>query len=234
MAQHKTPQGSKTEEVTVDTLLSNRWWTFSVRALAVALFGIAVLARENRPLVEFSRWFGIAAVVSGLLTLCATVVRFDAGNPWDDPNWDGIPTFTLDLSWRPLTVQGALSFVTGAVVLVTPITSARPLFAIIAGLALTTALCQVLTAGQLQRLATGWQAMTLAAVISFCSGLTLAASSGAAATTRMTIVAGSALIEAAALVVVAVLLERSLRVAPAPLVVQVHAVELLPGRTARP
>jgi uncharacterized membrane protein HdeD (DUF308 family) len=217
----------------MDTLLRNRWWTFAVRALALAVFGIAVLARQDLSPVDFSRWFGAAAVISGLLALRATVVRFDAGNPWGDPNWDGTPTYTIDLPWRSLAAEGVASFAAGVLILVTPVTSTRTLFGLIAGLALVTAVAQVLTAGQLQRFAEGSQAMAFAAVLSLAAGLTLIAASGATATARMTVVASAALIEAAALAAIAVPLLRWERVTPAPVLVQVRAADLHPGRSTR-
>jgi uncharacterized membrane protein HdeD (DUF308 family) len=217
----------------VDTLLRNRWWTFAVRAVAAALFGSMVLARQDLSLVDFSRWFGVAAVANGLLALAATVVRFDAGNPWGDPNWDGTPTYAIDPSWRSLAAEAVMSFVTGAVVLVTPITGERALFGLIAGWAVATGIAQALTAGQLQRLATGWQAMAFAAVVCFAAGLTLVAASEATATARMTVVASAALIEAAMLAAIAGPLLRSWRDAAEPVAVQVPVVVLVPARSAR-
>ena len=217
----------------MDTLLRNRWWTFAVRAVAAALFGSMVLARQDLSLVDFSRWFGVAAVVNGLLALGATVIRFDAGNPWGDAGWDGTPTYAIDPHWRSLAAEAVLSFVTGAVVLVTPITGERALFGTIAGWAVAAGIAQALIAGQLQRLATGWQAMAFAAVVSFAAGLTLVAASGATATARMTVVASAALIEAAMLAAIAVPLLRSWRDAAEPLAVQVPAVVLVPARSAR-
>jgi uncharacterized membrane protein HdeD (DUF308 family) len=218
----------------MDTLLARRWWAFPIRALTAALFGSAVLAQHGLVLSDFSRWFGIAAVVNGLFALGATVVSFDAGNPWGDPGWDGTPTFAVDPAWRGLVAEGVVSFVTGVVVLVTPITSDRALFGLIAALAFATAIAQALTAGQLQRLAAGWQAMTSAAVVSFSTGLTLilTASSGATATARMTVVAVAALIEAAILVAIGAALRRLARAPATPSRTTVLAADLVISDTA--
>jgi uncharacterized membrane protein HdeD (DUF308 family) len=218
----------------MDTLLAKHWCAFAIRALTAAFFGSAVLARHDLALADFSRWFGIAAVVNGLLALGVTVVRFDAGNPWGDPCWDGTPTFAIDPAWRGLVAEGVVSFVTGVVVLVTPITSGRTLFGMIAGLAFATAIAQALTASQLQRRAAGWQAMAFAAVVSFSTGLTLtlAASSGATATARMTVVAVAALAEAAILVAIGAALRRLAQATATPSRVTVLAADLVISDTA--
>jgi uncharacterized membrane protein HdeD (DUF308 family) len=196
------------EEVAVDTLLDSRWWTFAVRALVAALLGVAVLTRQDLSTHEFSRWFGVYAMVNGLLALRATVRSFDAGNPWGDPGWDGTPTYTIDLAWRAVAAEGVLSFVVGFVALVAPIRSDRVLFGVIAGAAFAIAVAQALAARALRDLATGGWAMALAATVSVAAGLVLVASPGAAATDRMAVVGGAALAEGALLVAIAAALRR--------------------------
>jgi uncharacterized membrane protein HdeD (DUF308 family) len=198
----------------MDTVIRSRWWTFIARAGVTALVGIAVLARQDLSLEDFSRWFGVAAVVNGLLALGATVVRFAAGNPWGDPGWDGTPTFAIDPAWRPLAAEGVLSFVTGLVLLVTPVTGERALFALVAALALAAGIAQAMTAEKLERLAAGWEAMGVCAVVSLGMGVFVAASSGLAADDRMKVVGGAALVEAAAFVAIGAALRRLDRTAP--------------------
>jgi uncharacterized membrane protein HdeD (DUF308 family) len=191
----------------MDTLLINRWWTFVARAVVAGLFGGAVVARQDPSLADFSQWFGIAAVVNGLVALGATVVGFDAGNPRGDPGWDGTPTFAIDPPWRPLAAEGVLSFVTGLVVLVTPVMGERTLFWVIASLALAAGVTQALTAVQLERLAAGWQAMAVCAAVSFAAGV-FAVASGLSVTDRMRVVAAAALVLAVAFVAIGAALRR--------------------------
>jgi uncharacterized membrane protein HdeD (DUF308 family) len=211
----------------VDTLLGNRWGTFALRAAVAALFGGAVLAQQDLSLGDFSRWFGVAVVVNGLLALGATVVRFEAGNPWGDPGWDGTPTFAIDPPWRPLAAEGVLSFVTGLVVLVTPVTRERPLFGVIAAVALAAGVAQGLTAVQLDRLAAGWVAMGICAAVSIGTGVLVLATDALASPDRMKIVAVAALVEAAALTAIGAELRSLTRAVPVPQGTTVLAAELI-------
>jgi hypothetical protein len=162
------------------------------------------------------------------------VVRFDAGNPWGDPGWDGTPTFAIDPPWRPLLVEGVLSFVVGLVVLVTPVTGERALFATIAVLAFGVGITQTLTAERLGRLAEGAEAMGIGAAVSFGTGVLALATDSLAVDDRMNAVAVAALIEAAAFVAVGAGLRRLDRSVPVPRGTTVLAAELIPVAGSNP
>jgi uncharacterized membrane protein HdeD (DUF308 family) len=217
----------------MDSLLSQRWWTFAVRALVAALFGSAILTRQSVSLHEFSRWFGIAALLIGPLALYAAVRRADAGNPWGDPGWDGTSTYWLDPAWRAVAAEGVASGVAGFIVLVAPIADEQVLFGIIAGAAFAVAVAQGLAAAEFSSLAAGGWAMSLSAAVSVATGLVLVGMHGSAAIDRMRVVGAAALIEAVLLAAIAVPLQRRWSIASAPRLVPVRAVALVPERTVR-
>jgi uncharacterized membrane protein HdeD (DUF308 family) len=197
------------------------------------LLGSAILTRQTVSLHEFSRWFGIAAMVNGPLALYAVVRRADAGNPWGDPGCDGTPTYWLDAGWRAVAAEGVVSGVAGFVVLVSPIANDRTMFGIIAGAAFALAVAQALAAREFPADATGERAMALTAAVSAATGFVLIGMHGSAESDRMRVVGGAALIVAVLLAAIAVPLQRRWSAASAPQLVPVRAAALVPERTVR-
>lgn len=217
----------------MDTLFSQRWWTFAVRALVTTLLGSAILSRQTVSLDEFSRWFGIAAMVNGAFALIAAVRQADAGNPWGDPSWDGTPTYWIDPAWRAVAAEGVVSGVAGFVVLVAPIANAQVLFGVIAGWAFAIAVAQVLAAREFSSLAIGGWSMALTAAVSVITGLVLLALHGNAAIDLMRVVGGASLVTAALMAAIALPLRRWWSTAALPQPVPVRMVAVVPERTAR-
>jgi hypothetical protein len=159
--------------------------------------------------------------------LLATVVRFDAGNPWGDPAWDGVPTYEIDPSWRPLAAEGMVGIVSGLVILITPVTGEQTLFVLIAAFAFASGVCQALSANQLGRLATGSAAMAVCAAISFAGCVIAIGTNYVALDDRIDALAGAAVVAAVALAAVGVSLVRQCRVAAVPRGTTVLAAELV-------
>jgi uncharacterized membrane protein HdeD (DUF308 family) len=217
----------------MNTVLYRHWWTFAVRAVAAALFGIAVVTRPDLSPLELSRWFGAYALVDGILAVIAAVRRFDAGNPWGDPGWDGQPTFAIDRAWRPLVAEGTLSVVAGFTVLAWPIVGDRALLAAIAGRFLATAVAQALSADRLRLSAVAGAAMALIAAVSAAAGLVLVAPPEAGATDRSGVIGGAALVTAVLLPVIAAALWRQERSVTAPRLAPVRVAAPVDGGRVR-
>jgi uncharacterized membrane protein HdeD (DUF308 family) len=83
-------------------LLTRNWWAVALRGLSVLLFGLATIAWPDATITTLVLFFGIFAIMDGLLALAALFDRALAERRW------------------ALALQGALSILAGALAFVRP------------------------------------------------------------------------------------------------------------------
>jgi uncharacterized membrane protein HdeD (DUF308 family) len=193
---------STAKEIGMGTVLGRHWWMFALRAVVAALCGIAVLLSRDVSSLAFAHWFGVYAMVDGMLALTATVYAYDGGNPWGDPRWDDIPWYAIDDTWLPIATEGVLSFVAGFIILEWPSGGERMLPAAVGSRFLAIAVAQVLAAERLRRLSPAGAAMALAAAVSGVTGLALVVPLVAGTVNPVVVTGVAMLVEAALLAII--------------------------------
>jgi len=162
--------------------MSGTWWAMVLRGIAAVLFGLAALFWPGLTLFVLLVYFGVYALVDGLLAIVAGI-KASGGRRW------------------LLLVEGAPGLLAGLVVLFWPGTTALVLVYVISAWAIFTGLLKVLMAVAFRReIENGWL-MILGGLLSVLFGVILGAMPGAGLVTLVWLVGIYALILGVAMVV---------------------------------
>jgi uncharacterized membrane protein HdeD (DUF308 family) len=139
-------------------LMTQNWWAIALRGVAAVLFGIAVFMRPGITLLVLAPLFGVYALFNGIFAV--------------------IEAFSRDVSrerWWALLVEGVISIVVGAMILIWPGLTAIRLLFLIAFWAIMTGVFEIITAIRLRHEIRGEWVMALIAILSMAFGLLLLA-----------------------------------------------------------